>query len=237
MSLRPAIAMIELIFAIVVIGIVLMSAPMLISTATQSSYLATQQEAIGEASSHMNMILNYHWDEGDANETYDDHILRVGVGHPDLSEFSSTGRRVGTPSSTKRTFIREDGNSTMQASTTLGSEGGYNNDIDDFQGNSFLINVDPSDSDYIEGKSDIKINTFLTYISDNLISTNTYQNPGASRKINFNATLTPPGGTTNIKHIVVTLTDTSGVKELKKTIALKAFSCNVGSYSLAEKDY
>ncbi len=43
---RPAIAMIELIFAIVIIGIVLMSVPQLISTAAKSGYVTIQQEAI-----------------------------------------------------------------------------------------------------------------------------------------------------------------------------------------------
>jgi len=43
---RKAIAMIELIFAIVVMGIVMLSAPMLVNKATQSSYVALQQESI-----------------------------------------------------------------------------------------------------------------------------------------------------------------------------------------------
>jgi len=39
-------------------------------------------------------------------------------------------------------------------------------------------------------------------------------------------------GTTNIKLISVTLTSTSGVNELNKTIVLRAFGCNIGAAEL-----
>ena len=74
-TLRPAIAMIELIFALVIMAIVLMSAPMLISTATKSGYVAIQQEAINAAASQVNMIMGYHWDENSADELYSAHAV------------------------------------------------------------------------------------------------------------------------------------------------------------------
>jgi len=74
---RPAIAMIELIFAIVIMGIVMMSAPMIISTAAKSGYVTIQQEAINEAASQINMIMGYHWDESSSDETFLDPILSV----------------------------------------------------------------------------------------------------------------------------------------------------------------
>ena len=43
-KMRPAIAMIELIFAIVIMGIVLMSAPRLISTAAKSGYAFAEND-------------------------------------------------------------------------------------------------------------------------------------------------------------------------------------------------
>ena len=57
--LRPAIAMIELIFALVIMGIALMSAPMLITVSTQSIEVSLQQESLNEASSRVNMLLTY----------------------------------------------------------------------------------------------------------------------------------------------------------------------------------
>ena len=75
--MRPAVAMIELIFAIVIMAIVLLSAPMLISTASKSGFIAIQQEAINEAASQVNIIMGHHWDEGAANDLYLDPILQV----------------------------------------------------------------------------------------------------------------------------------------------------------------
>jgi len=60
---KKAIAMIELIFALVIMGIVLMSAPMLIQQSVKSSNIALQQEAIVAAASQTSIILSMHWDE------------------------------------------------------------------------------------------------------------------------------------------------------------------------------
>ena len=60
---KRAIAMIELIFALVIIGIVLMSAPMLIQQSIKSSNVALQQEAIVTASSQTAIVLSMNWDE------------------------------------------------------------------------------------------------------------------------------------------------------------------------------
>ena len=115
--IRPAIAMLELIFAIVIMGIVLMSAPRLISTAAKSGYVAIQQEGINEAASQLNMIMGYQWDENDVDERYIDPILRVNAGDPELEESIPTGRRLGTPEESYRTFVRSDGKDDSAAST------------------------------------------------------------------------------------------------------------------------
>jgi len=131
--MRPAVAMLELIFAIVIMAIILMSAPQLISTAAKSGYVAIQQEAINEAASQVNMIMGYHWDENDADERYIDPILAVDSGDTDLNEEGNTSRRLGTPEESYRSFVRSDG-SEGSASTTLGDETGETeeDDIDDF---------------------------------------------------------------------------------------------------------
>ncbi len=229
--------MLELIFALVIMGIVLMSAPMLIHRAQQSGFVAIQQEAINEAASHLNMILGYHWDENDANEVYLDPILSVTNGDSNLSEYNNTARRIGTPKSSYRTFVRFDG-ARLSASTSLGSDGAgeTKDDIDDFIGDSNLTLIESSSSDYVE-KTTIEINTSVSYISDSP-GGGTYQDPGADNKLTFSNPFSSssPGGSTNIKHIQVTLTS-SGVNELDKEIILNAFSCNIGGYRLEEKDF
>lgn len=234
---RPAIAMIELIFAIVIMGIVLMSAPMLISTAAKSGFVAIQQEAIHEAASHLNMIMGYHWDENDADERYVDPILRVSSGNGDLEESGTTGRRPGTPEESYRTFIRSDGVDNLTASTTpLGPDGGDRDDIDDFSGNTDLTEIEVASADNVETTT-ININAAVAYIPDSPGS-GSYADPGGDNKITFTPNFAAnSGSSTNIKRITVTLTSTSGVTELDKQIVLHAFSCNIGGYTLAERGF
>jgi len=239
--LRPAIAMIELIFAIVIMGIVLMSAPMLISTAEKSGYVAIQQESINEAASQLNMIMGYHWDETATDETFLDPLLVVTKGDGALDENSSTGRRNGTPKESWRSYIRADSTRNLSASTetTFGfgatKDGGEaaKDDMDDFSGtdtNLTLVGTS-TDIDYVDT---INIATTVSYIEDNV--SGGYQQSGISFTPNYGSS---PGGTdtTNIKHIQITLTSASGVEELSKTIVLHAFSCNIGGYNLERKDF
>ena len=235
--LRPAIAMIELIFAIVVMGIILMSAPMLISTAAKSGYVAIQQEAINEAASRVNMIMGYHWDENSADETVLDPILQTASPVADLAESTyidgnKTGRRIGTPLESYRSFVRPDGSRlTATAAGTLGNDG-IENDVDDFIGTIGLTLAGTgAGANYIE--KNVTIDTTVFYIADA-----TDYNP-AGNTINFDANFTQESETTtNIKRISTTLTsDDASPDELDKTIILHAFSCNIGGYKLEERDF
>lgn len=243
-KLRKGIAMIELIFAIVVMGIVLMSAPMLISTSTKSGYVALQQESIAALASEIGMILTYPWDEGDVNETLSSPILIAG-GHADLNEVldadgNGTGFRVGTPTSSHRTFLTSLGGNTtvggrLNAVTTFSDAGEtVHDDIDDFDGTSAsLSNIDTTttaEGDYIDKA--ISISRTVSYISDTPTGAGTYNSNGTSLNLTdpFGNTASNP---TNIKMVRVTLTTTT--EELNKTITLRAFSCNIGAYQLEEK--
>ncbi len=231
--LRPAIAMIELIIAIVVIGIVLMSAPMLLQQAAKSGYVAIQQEAINEAASQVNMVLGYHWDENSADERFIDPILTAAGGDTNLIEYNNTGRRAGTPKESKRAFVRDDG--LRLPASALGSDGGDRDDIDDLAGNAQLTLIEDAASDYVE-KTTIDINTSISYISD-AISGGTYLDPGGDKGIVFTPSWTPSANSTNIKHIQVMLTSSSGHEELEKQIVLHAFSCNIGATTLEEREF
>lgn len=248
-NFRPAIAMIELIFALVIMAIALMSAPRLIYTASESGIFSIQQEAINEAATKVNMIMSYPWDESNADSTiYLASILDTTAGDSNLSEFNNTGRRIGTPLQSTRSFIRSDG-SRFNATAALGFDGAENSgvdidDIDDFAdpliATSTLqfIEADDNDVDYIEDNTTIQIDTNITYMNDTP-SGGTYEDPGLDNKLVYSPSFSSPApaGTTNIKKIVVTLTSTNTNSALNtKQITLKAFSCNIGNYSL-EKDY
>jgi len=231
--LRPAIAMIELIFALMIMGIAIMSAPMLIATSIQSTDVALYQEGINEAASRAAMVMTYQWDENDVNDSCVPPVLVVANGDSLLDEVNTptnpnTGRRIGVPKETKsRTFLCE--NKRLNASDTLGSESGETSkdDLDDFNANTTLVNIDSASVDYL--KKTVTITTTISYISDAPSS-------GGYGSAQFSYV---PGTTsaqsTNIKQITVTVTSNTGESELDQTITLDAFSCNIGGYKYEER--
>ena len=235
--MRSAIAMVELVFAIVIMGIVLLSAPRLISVSTKSSYVAVQQEAINEAATQLNIILGYPWDEENTDENYLPPVLRVSAGNVDLDEQNGTGigRRVGTPAQSSRSFYRVDGKD-FNASA-IGSDGNDSDDMDDFDGENHLVQIEATPNDYIE-RDTIKITTQIQYGNDDTQSgSGTYKTPlnhSITYSPDFSNAATP---TSNIKFITVTLESTSAATELHKQITLHAFSANIGGYEPLERTY
>jgi len=237
-SFRPAMAMIELIFALVVMGIVLMSAPALISTATKSSYIAIQQESINEAATQANIILTYPWDEANAEEITAEGILPSILstkGNSQLNTSSNTPyQRAGTPEQSNR--VAKSSALAATLPNKLGKEtveADYD-DMDDFNKLTTTLheeenvtNTGGRKSDYIDQNIQMKIS--VQYIND---AATTYN----ANTITFNPSLaTGLSKTSNIKHIQVQLTTGDTANELDKNITLHAFSCNIGSYVLNER--
>jgi len=223
---RPAIAMIELIFAIVIMGIVMMSAPQLISTAAKSTTVGLQQEGINEAASRVAMILTYPWDENDTSDSCIPPVLVVTGGDSALDENGTSGRRTGVDkNSSSHTFLCD--NKRFNASP-IAADG--SDDVDDFAGTINLTTGSGGSggTDYNE-KDTVQIATAINYVEDNTSSH--YDPPTSNRTLNYVPGAAVSGTTTtNIKHITVTLTSSSSASELNKTIILKAFSCNIGGF-------
>jgi len=224
---RPAIAMVELIFSIAIMGIVLLSAPMLISMASKSTSVALQQEGINEAATRINMIMTYDWDENNINVPCggDPSILHTQAGDTALAEVNGTQRRVGVPlNSNSHTF---NCNGQEYNATAIGREGDDIDDLDDFNSVGLVeVLLGSGGEDYIENPDTtgdtVQIATGITYLSD----TADYD-----KEFSYNFDYTnDSNNSTNIKGIKVTLTSSSGEKELEKTIIMHAFSCNIGSY-------
>lgn len=242
-QMKPAIAMLELIFSIVVMGLVLLSVPMLIQVSTQSGYVAIQQEGINQAASQINAIMgNYAWDEADTNNNIIvAPILTTVNGDPDLAEAGNSGTRVGVPPSTGivRSFITALG-ARLPASAPnnfLDVGEAANDDIDDFNGQTQLVQIEAAaNADYIEKGGNVNLRINVDYIPD-APAGGSYSNPGADERILFAPNVNSPASarTTNIKRIRVTLTSTSGVSELNKTITMFGFSSNIGEYQLGER--
>jgi len=236
---RPAIAMIELIFAIMVMGIVMTSVPQLLSVANNSSYAAIQQEGINEAATQANIMLGYEWDENNIIEGHDT-VLKTNGDAGLNGTLTLPKRRAGTPAISHRLFISYDGKEFN--ATAIGYDVNETNithidDIDDFNGTGTILALDggtATDKDYIE-KGTVRLSRAVTYISDTQTGTGTYAN-GGTGILTFTPNFASVLNSTNIKGITVTLTSTSTASELNtKQITLYAFSCNIGSYALEEK--
>ena len=237
-TMKKALAMIELIFAIVILGITMMSAPMLISQASNSGITALQQEAIAAASSELGMIMTRQWDEQDTNESQQSPILVVSnTGHPDLAEATDadgnlTGRRIGTPLLSTRSFLTSLGgvrlNATPPAQFTAE---GDTDDVDDFNGQTVTLSVitatNAQTGDYAD--TSLQIAVTVTYLTDS--PTSNYQQSSITYSQPFTLTT---NNTTNIKAVTVTATSGSHNTELGTNVRLRAFTCNIGSYSLKE---
>jgi Tfp pilus assembly protein PilV len=243
---RQGIAMIELIFALVIIGIVLMSAPMLISQASQSNSVALQQEAIAAIATHTNILLSKHWDEENAK-------LVGGVSpilHTDFNnsnfDFNLTETRRGLSLFNGRLTVH---NNVLLNASSIGEDGaGDRNDIDDYHDQHNTVTVYGSQNiksyekmykgDYIDINLDI--HTKVKYIKDNqYLNSNLIGDLNTSNiTIDIDPSALIVGGlTSNIKFLNVVLSSTSGIKELNKNITLQAFSCNIGTTTMNGKEY
>lgn len=223
---RKAIAMIELIFAIVVIGISLLSIPNLIYTATESGYTSMQQEAIAAAASDMSLILTKRWDEANTDPRLPAIIL--------TTDSTTTGLTQSTRTNLKsRSYFSATGG-TMAASDSSTFHNPDTGDIDQDD----IDDIPSTTAGYIaDGTQDlidtIDVDTSVSYLDDSESSgswntaSNTYDDPFS----------TAAGGTSNVKGIVLTLTSGGTTPELQKTIKLQAFSCNIGSYELERKEF
>ncbi len=224
--LRPAVAMIELIFALVIMGLALLTAPLILNMSMQSSDTAMQQESIAVTSDQVSLILTHHWDEGDSNATTGFGIL--GVSHGD-SELDSANRRSFDTNAT--IYSRRFNTITTTASlpSTFGNIGDSipNNDIDDFHAETRTVAlrvssetsvISDNEGEYIKGDK-LKLTSTITYGNDNA----SY----GSTSVAFNSPFTPAAsGSTNIKLISVVLEDET---DPSNSISLYAFACNIGN--------
>lgn len=221
-TLRPAIAMIELVFALVIIGITLLSAPLILNQSIQSSYTAMQQESIAAASSQISLILTKAWDEQDSNGTFG--ILQVS--NSGDNELNITNRDTAA----NRAY--QVGNPFATAPAALGfdnpQDGTISDDVDDFNGQvSNLVlytagevaDIKKNEGEYVDKR--VQMTNTVVYGTD---AANYANNPLA-----FNNPFNSAPNSTNIKLINVTLTSQELDIELQKTVSLSAFVCNIGN--------
>ena len=254
-ALKRGIAMIELIFALVIMGIVLLSAPMLIQQSIKSGNVALQQEAIAAAASQTSVILSMHWDENNnsnqagvsplffvdknnSEEFYFEHNSTSGIDIPPKglpagingrNSHNSAGDSL--PATPLSLWGADDANETLLTQF---------DDVDDYDNTDLNLTVFHGETttsdigDYVD--TSLNMHTNINYAED--------RPSGLGFLDNRDITITPTGNNgrinttsfgkrSNIKFIHVNLTSNKaineGVSELDKNITFEAFSCNIGT--------
>lgn len=226
---RDAIAMIELIFAIVIIGIVLMSSPMLMSRSTQSNITAFQQESVAILASHINAIMSYPWDPNNNTTVTETYLLTTTNGSNLLDSNATRPKLRGATDRplTQRTRLFLGGG----GATVIPAVGAPFSNINDFNGNNrgLQLYTAAANQSNVGGYIDknVTIGTLVRYNADAA----TY-NAAATFAYNFINNDAAVLATTNIKRIITTLTSVSPDAQIAdKTITLRAFMCNIGAAS------
>ncbi len=214
MVMKKAASLIELVIAIVIMGIAVMTLPMMLAQTQKNNEFTLQQEVLLAARTKIGDILTYRWDK---NSLVDDRIVVLQVTNGDTElDPNNNNRRVGHIFGNKRRKFSFENN----ASTVFGDAN--ITDIDDFNGVSSGLTLVKANLDY--RFTDINMTTTVQYVSDN---TNY-----SDQNISYTFPTTPIGaGSTNIKMITLE-TVASGV-----TFTLRAYSANIGESEFLRRDY
>lgn len=246
-TFRKGIAMIELIFALVILGITLMSAPLLISQSMNSSIVTFQQESIAMAAAHTSALMTYAWDERNtiplANPN--SNMLRItpsGSTDTELDANATNPRRqrgivsFTFPAGRSRFFDSAVLPPVAFATFRIGTDAnGTDDDIDDFVANTLDISSSSTGSnvanqgEYID--TNITITNVVTYANDRTNYTLTPIVAPVFTPIAIVAGQTTTA-LTNVKRLTTTL---SSAQLPDKQIVMRAFMCNIGAPALQNR--
>jgi len=127
---RYAFTMIELIFAIVIIGISVLSLPMMSQVTSKSIEGNLVQEAIFAASTELNQVTSYYWDE---NSIEGNNLLTRVVWTANNDCDTNTKLRTGHINQPYHRRCRDDDTARPTLQANFGPEAGDLDDLDDLQ--------------------------------------------------------------------------------------------------------
>ena len=218
-ELRKGSSMIELVIAIVVMGIAVMTLPLMLERTQANNAFAMQQEAILAAKTQIGDIITFPWDENSINITSNVvAVLDTDSGSYNRDPDVNSTRRIGHVKQDKRRkfFSNETNASDIGAAAT-------DNIIDmaDFDtSNTSLITHAGEDAGTLDYRFDFNMTTKVRYITDTPATTFIFPKNGSMTT------------TSNIKMIEVTLQG----KDIS-TFTLRAYSANIGESQLLRRDY
>lgn len=227
---REGFSLIELVLAIVIIAIALMSIPLMLQQSSKSNSFALVQESILAARTKMGNILSFKWDENSTDTIGSMSVIRaldVTNGAVDLNRSGSDIRRRGHVFTNLRRRMFD----TPTYPTSV-AEGGLD-DVDDFHTQNVIVSATPdtnlSSLDYLD--IDLNLSTQVSYLNINSLD---YDNTIIN--VNFDVTqkfALSSLKSTNIKMIELTATASGGRDQ---SFIFRAFTCNIGQSRLYERE-
>ena len=213
--MRKAASMIELVVAIVVMSIAVMTLPMMLEQTQKNNEFTLQQEILLAARTKLGDTLTYRWDE---NSLSNDRIVVLQTnGDSELSPVAGTTRRVGHVRADKRRKFNLDNNATLPPLTPDANI----DDLDDFNGDSVTLTGTAADLDY--RFTTFTMSTTVAYVADDANYSDT--------NINFVFDTTPTINSSNIKMLTLNITGATN------PFTLRAYSSNIGESEFLRRDY
>jgi hypothetical protein len=220
--------MIELVIAIVVMGIVVASLPTIMLQTQSNLNYAMQQEVITATKAKIGYTLAYDWDVNSYDEPSGyiralatNSAAAAHAADPAFNNVGTAGspRRVGHVAGERRQRLStdtptDDTNFNIKTAPNSNFNNGYP-DIDDFHGDSVPVTITATDYDRV---FTINQATQVVYVDDSTSGGTNYNNP----TISFTFNRADAGGITNIKMVQVSSTGTD------INITLSAFASNIG---------
>ena len=231
--MRKAVSLIELIIAIVVMGIAVMSLPLILTQTQSNNALALQQEAILSTKAKIGFISSYPWDQNSWDGTGS--IFRVldTSASPSADNAFATAdiRRIGHIQTDKRRRLWDVGNANRAPNNEV-TAAPNEDDIDDFDSHDDNITIaDPTQMDYIFA---LTMTPEIVYLRDSLSAGN-YLNSNTIQ-FDFDATNTETNTSrpTNIKMITVRTVSQVGNDV---NVSLRSFASNIGQSKISKRDW
>ncbi len=218
--MKKAFSMIELVISIVVMGMAMMTLPLMLTRIQENSSFAMQQEAILMARTRIGNIITYPWDEHSTDSSFNVAVLDTdSLNYKRID--SNNARRLGHVEQDKRRkFFTDETNATTIGEDELNE---IPDDIDDFDDKNGTLQGDKySAFGYKTSEGNMNISASVKYISDT-----------PATPFNFDTTGISGTGTTNIKMIQIDLNNSL----LDGNITLRAFSSNIGANQLLRRTF
>ena len=227
---RYAFTMIELIFALVIMGVVFITLPLILINNSTDLERNLMQEAIFASSTKLGQILTFPWDENSLDPlvtlTAANVVETIGA-DADLDRNLTTDFRLGHV--TQPLHRRLTPNSAIRSASVIGAAPDNIIDIADYDGN---VNIDLiADTSFGGYKKAYRTTTTVNYLNDTATYTNT--------SINFTFdTAAVVAGPTNIKMIILSTdqNNSDGWSALP-ILELRSFSANIGEPDFYKRTY